>query len=194
MSVPTWPAAPFPQVMQQAGYKESTSPTFIRTNMDAGVPIMRNRYTAAIRSIKGDIRCTVNTTVDDIDTIDNFYFGACGGGPISFLWTTQRPTGIPPVVVPATCRWVSPPEYSNDGGVTWTVSLDLEIIPTVSVISGGGVVTTLQDSGTAAPTTGTWVAGWIRWNSAPAPGGNVGWICTTGGTPGSWWAFGSISE
>jgi len=50
-----------------------------------------------------------------------------------------------------------------------------------------------QDSGTAAPTTGAWPVGWVRWNSAPAAGENVGWVCVTAGTPGTWAAFGQIS-
>lgn len=50
-----------------------------------------------------------------------------------------------------------------------------------------------QDSGTAAPTTGSYPAGWIRWNSAPVSGQNIGWVCVAAGTPGTWFAFGQIS-
>lgn len=42
-------------------------------------------------------------------------------------------------------------------------------------------------SGTAAPTTGTWKQGDIVWNSAPAAGGVLCWVCTTGGTTGGTW-------
>lgn len=54
-------------------------------------------------------------------------------------------------------------------------------------------VSILQDTGSAAPTTGTYPAGWVRWNSAPVAGENAGWICTVAGTPGTWKAFGLIS-
>jgi len=54
-------------------------------------------------------------------------------------------------------------------------------------------VSSMEDSGTAPPTTGTWVLGWRRWNSAPVAGENVGWICTVAGTPGTWEPFGVIS-
>jgi hypothetical protein len=47
--------------------------------------------------------------------------------------------------------------------------------------------------GTAAPTTGTWRQGDRVWHSAPAAAGNIGWVCTTGGTPGTWKTFGVIS-
>lgn len=45
----------------------------------------------------------------------------------------------------------------------------------------------------AAPTTGTWVVRDVVWHSSPTPGGNVGWVCTTAGTPGTWKAFGTIA-
>lgn len=40
--------------------------------------------------------------------------------------------------------------------------------------------------GTAAPTAGTWVAGRWVYNATPPAAGTVAWICTTGGTPGTW--------
>lgn len=48
-------------------------------------------------------------------------------------------------------------------------------------------------SGTAAPTAGTFAVGDIWANTDPQPGGNIGWVCTSAGTPGTWYAFGSIS-
>jgi hypothetical protein len=48
-------------------------------------------------------------------------------------------------------------------------------------------------TGVAAPVSGSYSAGDIVWNSAPSPGGNVGWVCVTAGTPGEWKAFGSIA-
>jgi hypothetical protein len=48
------------------------------------------------------------------------------------------------------------------------------------------------DTENAAPTTGTWARGDIRFNSSPSAGGKVGWVCTTAGTPGTWKAFGVI--
>ena len=45
----------------------------------------------------------------------------------------------------------------------------------------------------AHPTTGTWLQGDIVWNSLPAASGTIGWVCVTGGTPGTWKTFGAIS-
>jgi hypothetical protein len=47
---------------------------------------------------------------------------------------------------------------------------------------------------TAAPTEGTWVRGNVVWNSAPAAGGYVGWVCVASGTPGTWKGFGAIES
>lgn len=46
--------------------------------------------------------------------------------------------------------------------------------------------------GSAAPTVGTWAVGDKVYNTAPAAGGKLGWVCTTAGSPGTWKAFGAI--
>lgn len=46
------------------------------------------------------------------------------------------------------------------------------------------------------PTTGsegTWSAGDIIWDTTPSAGSFAGWICVSGGTPGTWKTFGAIS-
>lgn len=45
----------------------------------------------------------------------------------------------------------------------------------------------------AAPGSGPWVVGDLVYNTAPAAGGNIGWVCVTAGTPGTWKTFGTIS-
>ena len=44
----------------------------------------------------------------------------------------------------------------------------------------------------AAPTTGEWARGDIVFNNAPSAGGKIGWVCTAGGTPGTWKPWGAI--
>jgi len=46
--------------------------------------------------------------------------------------------------------------------------------------------------GAAAPTTGTWAQGDIVINTGAAASGQVGWVCVTAGTPGTWKTFGVI--
>jgi hypothetical protein len=51
-----------------------------------------------------------------------------------------------------------------------------------------------QMFGTAAPTTGAYNQGDRMFNTNPSPNGNnMGWVCTTGGSPGTWKSFGSVS-
>jgi len=45
---------------------------------------------------------------------------------------------------------------------------------------------------TVAPASGTYLQGDIVYNSNPAAGGYIGWICITAGTPGAWKGFGLI--
>lgn len=53
---------------------------------------------------------------------------------------------------------------------------------------------TLRESwGTAAPASGAWLVGERVWNRTPAAGGDLGWVCTTAGSPGTWKAFGGIA-
>jgi hypothetical protein len=61
-------------------------------------------------------------------------------------------------------------------------------------VLGAGASARSIDYGNAAPTTGPHAAGELVYNTAPKPGGFVGWICTTAGTPGTWKTFGAISE
>jgi hypothetical protein len=47
-------------------------------------------------------------------------------------------------------------------------------------------------TGSSFPITGTWAVGDVAYNTSPSIGANVGWICTTAGTPGTWTQFGII--
>ncbi len=50
-----------------------------------------------------------------------------------------------------------------------------------------------MEVGNSIPTIGLFNQGDIVWHDAPAPGGNLGWICIRTGTPGEWRSFGTIS-
>lgn len=51
-------------------------------------------------------------------------------------------------------------------------------------------------TGTAAPTTQTWTTGSIVWNRTPTAGTatDMGFVCVTAGTPGTWKGFGDIAS
>jgi len=44
----------------------------------------------------------------------------------------------------------------------------------------------------SVPASGTWARGDIVFNTSASAGGYVGWVCVTGGTPGTWKQFGAI--
>ena len=44
----------------------------------------------------------------------------------------------------------------------------------------------------SAPSVGDWVVGDITYNTLPAASGNIGWVCTVSGAPGTWKTFGTI--
>jgi len=46
--------------------------------------------------------------------------------------------------------------------------------------------------GGAAPASGNWNTGDIMWNDDPGAGEYIGWVCTSGGTSGTWKGFGEI--
>jgi hypothetical protein len=49
-------------------------------------------------------------------------------------------------------------------------------------------------TGSAAPTGGTYRIGDMVFDTSPSAGGTIGWVCTVGGTPGTWKTFGSIAS
>lgn len=51
----------------------------------------------------------------------------------------------------------------------------------------------VQTWNSAAPTAGTWVRGDITWNNTPSSGGPPGWMCATGGSPGTWQAMANLA-
>lgn len=46
----------------------------------------------------------------------------------------------------------------------------------------------------SSPKDGVYKIGDTVWNSAPRPGGYMGWVCVREGTPGEWKSFGAISK
>jgi hypothetical protein len=56
------------------------------------------------------------------------------------------------------------------------------------------LVTDTYGVASAAPLAGTYTRGAVAWNNMAADGGNAGWVCVAGGTPGSWMQFGAIGQ
>ncbi len=73
-----------------------------------------------------------------------------------------------------------------------TARYQMEVARQVNALSEGRMAAKYTAM-TAAPTTGTWARGDTVANSAPAEAGSASskyvvfqWICTVGGTPGTW--------
>ena len=60
-------------------------------------------------------------------------------------------------------------------------------------ISGSESANPFYTFSNAAPTSGTWKVGDIVYIQTPVAGGTIGWVCVTGGTPGTWKTFGTIA-
>lgn len=80
--------------------------------------------------------------------------------------------------------------YNTNVVTPWLTTDRLPYIYTDGYINLAGKTHRL---GTGKPSAGTFVAGDIYWNAAPAVGGNLGWVCVSAGSPGTWQGFGSVS-
>ncbi len=77
--------------------------------------------------------------------------------------------------------------YLDNNGVTVRVRIDNE---RAGIISNGKRI--FWDS--SVPASGTWIQGDVIYNTAPVASGYIGWVCVSGGTPGSWKSFGPVSS
>lgn len=83
----------------------------------------------------------------------------------------------------AETMWVG--EYRTSIGSAITAGA----VTNVRKNAGGSPVTSVS----AIPATGTWPTGAVIFNSAPATGSPAGWMCTVGGTPGTWKAMANLA-
>lgn len=67
------------------------------------------------------------------------------------------------------------------------------VMPT-TVISISTIGTKRVSEGSAPPVNGIWNTGDVVYSRSPTAGGNVGWVCTSSGTSGTWKTFGTISS
>jgi hypothetical protein len=99
---------------------------------------------------------------------------------------------------------VSLVQYNSTGSSSDPTTYREGVITRFSVRNSPGIYATLGIStlaqcehvtyGTAAPTTGAWLRGATRINTAPSASGYLGWVCTESGTPGTWKGYGTIQS
>ena len=116
--MPTWPAS-LPQDISSQNYKETPPNTIIRSTVEVGIAKQRSRTTGAARPISA----TLLLTLDQVETLDDFYENDLGFGALSFDWKHPRTD------VPSTFRFTDTPSYPAASSVTFRVTLPLEILP-----------------------------------------------------------------
>lgn len=105
----------------------------------------------------------------------------------SYVWSNEAlvPTKTDTVSIPVSAN---PANYiqGSDFNRLMEAIEDLR----VAMWKGGGRIS----AAATAPTTGTYEKGDIVFNSNPAEGANLGWVCTVAGTPGTFLEFAAISS
>jgi len=119
MTNSVWPVS-LPQEPLAQGFSEQAPSTVIRSQMEAGPPKVRRRFTAGVRNIE----CQLRLTPAQVDTLDSFFDTTVAGGSLSFDWKHPRSGAA------VTLRFVEPPSYTPlTRGTLWQASLRLEILP-----------------------------------------------------------------
>lgn len=147
----------------------STTASAISINTNPGKVVLRDgKVNAAVDYAVFSNTTTTHITIDsvDVDTVTGNGRGFyTGGGPMDI--SNCKTTAVATPLFAVTGALV------NESANSW------------NAVTRYGTF--------AMTTTGTWRVGDIVWDSAPAAGGAIGWICTTAGTPGTWKTFGAIA-
>lgn len=83
--------------------------------------------------------------------------------------------------------------YSGTGNISGSVLIAANVIDRSKMSLLKGVSLYAFEAGNAAPTDGNHTLGEVVYNSSPASGSPIGWVCITSGNPGTWKEFGTIS-
>ena len=85
--------------------------------------------------------------------------------------------------------------YMIFGNLYGTVATGTKLVATSGSYTGAleGELGQREIWGNGAPVSGSWTRGDRVWSTVPSAAGTIGWVCTTGGTPGTWKTFGAIS-
>lgn len=122
MATPVWPST-LPASPLINGYSVQRKDTKLRTNVDAGLDKVRNRYRAAPKDVTEEFNFHNNNKV----AFQNFHDNTCNGGAERFIRVNPE-NGLT-----TEYRFKSEPVYNVIGfdqeGPIWNVSLSLEIMP-----------------------------------------------------------------
>lgn len=99
--------------------KREQRPNTIRTNMDAGAPKVRQKFSKPIF----DVSWTVTLTRDEAQQLESFYVTTTASGSKRFTYED------PVFQNEVEARFTKPPAYSSIGAGTFKVSIAMEILP-----------------------------------------------------------------
>jgi hypothetical protein len=116
--MPTWPAS-LPSLPLADGYREITSHSIVRTEMEQGPAKLRRRSTAAVSKLT--LSYLLSTA--DIQALEEFIQDDLMGGALAFSFDHPR-TGSA-----VSCRFRQLPEYGAVNGGYFKVSVELEVLP-----------------------------------------------------------------
>lgn len=83
--------------------------------------------------------------------------------------------------------------YSGQGNISGASIIEANVIDRSKMSLLKGVSLYAFESGNAAPTEGNHTSSEVVYNSSPASGSPIGWVCIASGNPGTWKEFGTIS-
>ena len=102
------------------------------------------------------------------------------------------------LVLPVTAQTANPTtmgvRFNGSATTNWQLyQLELWIGKSLPSVTMPSFPQNVQTYAAATPAAGEWARGDIVWNNTPSAGGTPGWVCTTGGTPGTWKAMANLA-
>ena len=113
-----WPIE-LPQSPLIRGYNKTKLDSRLTTNVDAGPPKVRNRFTA----VPANIRLNLVIDKEQMQVLENFYYTTLNNGVRLFEWVDPRTNQI------KTYRFLSPYTENPISGDLYDVVLELEEQP-----------------------------------------------------------------
>lgn len=117
--MPTWPVS-LPTAPEGPNYTEQPPKTRLETQMDAGPPKLRQRYTAGVRPLS----MTWMLTKAQVAALDTFFTDTLAGGSLSFDGLAHPRTGAA-----VTFQFAQEPSYVYLGPDVWRATTALRVMP-----------------------------------------------------------------
>lgn len=113
-----WPTS-LPQIAIGDEFEESAPSILLRTEMDAGPPKVRPKYTAEIKHF----RVSLILTTAQVATLETFFTSTIAYGADAFDWIHQRTKSS------VSLRLMNRPAFRERGRGLWRTELQLELLP-----------------------------------------------------------------